>query len=77
MKGLTGLPDEEFDFDFDQDLDFDGDEGIEVCCFDNRGMGMSSVPTKKSEYTLAFWNFRCRFYLITNLCTDVYVLLLV
>ncbi|XP_073006885.1 uncharacterized protein [Typha latifolia] len=25
--------------------------GIEVCCFDNRGMGRSSVPTKKSEYT--------------------------
>ncbi|XP_010924903.1 uncharacterized protein [Elaeis guineensis] len=29
------------------------DEGIEVCCFDNRGMGRSSVPTKKSEYTTA------------------------
>ncbi|XP_038984486.1 putative aminoacrylate hydrolase RutD isoform X2 [Phoenix dactylifera] len=27
------------------------DEGIEVCCFDNRGTGRSSVPTKKSEYT--------------------------
>nr|XP_029119564.1 uncharacterized protein LOC105038263 isoform X2 [Elaeis guineensis] len=27
------------------------DEGIEVCCFDNRGVGRSSVPTKKSEYT--------------------------
>lgn len=27
------------------------DEGIEVCCFDNRGVGQSSVPTKKSEYT--------------------------
>ena len=25
--------------------------GIEVCAFDNRGMGLSSVPTKKSEYT--------------------------
>ncbi|XP_022158048.1 uncharacterized protein LOC111024626 [Momordica charantia] len=25
--------------------------GIEVCAFDNRGMGRSSVPTKKSEYT--------------------------
>ncbi|KAG1346429.1 putative aminoacrylate hydrolase RutD [Cocos nucifera] len=27
------------------------EEGIEVCCFDNRGVGRSSVPTKKSEYT--------------------------
>ncbi|KAI3410556.1 AB hydrolase-1 domain-containing protein [Psidium guajava] len=25
--------------------------GIEVCAFDNRGMGRSSVPTKKSSYT--------------------------
>ncbi|XP_008806319.1 putative aminoacrylate hydrolase RutD isoform X2 [Phoenix dactylifera] len=36
--GGTDSPDEE-------------DEGIEVCCFDNRGMGRSSVPTKKSECT--------------------------
>ncbi|XP_024029774.1 uncharacterized protein LOC21395108 [Morus notabilis] len=28
-----------------------GGDGIEVCAFDNRGMGRSSVPTKKSEYT--------------------------
>ncbi|KAL6972106.1 hypothetical protein U1Q18_031802 [Sarracenia purpurea var. burkii] len=27
------------------------DGGVEVCAFDNRGMGRSSVPTKKSEYT--------------------------
>ncbi|MQL89889.1 hypothetical protein Taro_022488 [Colocasia esculenta] len=27
------------------------EDGIEVCCFDNRGMGQSSVPTKKTEYT--------------------------
>lgn len=26
-------------------------DGIEVCCFDNRGMGRSSVPSKKSEYS--------------------------
>ncbi|GFY84061.1 alpha/beta-Hydrolases superfamily protein [Actinidia rufa] len=34
-------------------VDRDGDdEGrVEVCAFDNRGMGRSSVPTKKSEYT--------------------------
>lgn len=25
--------------------------GIEVCCFDNRGAGRSSVPTDKSDYT--------------------------
>ncbi|CAA6665759.1 unnamed protein product [Spirodela intermedia] len=29
----------------------EADDGIEVCSFDNRGMGRSSVPTKKSEYT--------------------------
>ncbi|XP_010267570.1 PREDICTED: uncharacterized protein LOC104604756 [Nelumbo nucifera] len=29
----------------------DANRGIEVCSFDNRGMGRSSVPTKKSEYT--------------------------
>ncbi|KAJ6376132.1 hypothetical protein OIU77_000989 [Salix suchowensis] len=28
-----------------------GGDGIQVCVFDNRGMGRSSVPTKKSEYT--------------------------
>ncbi|KAB5531609.1 hypothetical protein DKX38_018279 [Salix brachista] len=28
-----------------------GGDGIQVCAFDNRGMGRSSVPTKKSEYT--------------------------
>lgn len=28
-----------------------GDGGIEVCAFDNRGMGRSSVPTRKSQYT--------------------------
>ncbi|KVI07612.1 uncharacterized protein LOC112508763 [Cynara cardunculus var. scolymus] len=26
-------------------------KGIEVCVFDNRGVGRSSIPTKKSEYT--------------------------
>ncbi|PKU61840.1 uncharacterized protein LOC110095408 isoform X3 [Dendrobium catenatum] len=28
-------------------------DGIEVCCFDNRGMGRSSVPSKRSEYSTA------------------------
>ncbi|PSS04468.1 Aminoacrylate hydrolase [Actinidia chinensis var. chinensis] len=31
--------------------DGDNEGGVEVCAFDNRGMGRSSVPTKKSEYT--------------------------
>ncbi|RLN12382.1 putative aminoacrylate hydrolase RutD [Panicum miliaceum] len=26
-------------------------EGVEVCCYDNRGMGRSSVPEQKSQYT--------------------------
>lgn len=26
------------------------EEGIEICCFDNRGMGRSSVPINKSDY---------------------------
>ncbi|KAI8008547.1 putative aminoacrylate hydrolase RutD [Camellia lanceoleosa] len=35
------------------ELGGDGDDesgGVEVCAFDNRGMGRSSVPTKKSDY---------------------------
>ncbi|KAM1232323.1 hypothetical protein ACFX13_042889 [Malus domestica] len=34
----------------DNEAGFSG-VGIEVCAFDNRGMGRSSIPTKKSEYT--------------------------
>ncbi|PRQ60460.1 putative carboxylesterase [Rosa chinensis] len=34
----------------DNEAGFSGG-GIEVCAFDNRGMGRSSVPVKKSEYT--------------------------
>lgn len=30
--------------------DNESGSGIEVCAFDNRGMGRSSIPTKKSEY---------------------------
>jgi pimeloyl-ACP methyl ester carboxylesterase len=26
-------------------------EGVEVCCFDNRGVGRSSVPAPRSQYT--------------------------
>ncbi|KAF9619561.1 hypothetical protein IFM89_007388 [Coptis chinensis] len=38
---------------FDRKIDNDDEvnEGVEVCAFDNRGMGSSSIPTKKSEYT--------------------------
>ena len=28
-----------------------GGNGVQVCAFDNRGMGRSSVPTKNSEYS--------------------------
>ncbi|KAL6851704.1 hypothetical protein ACP4OV_020268 [Aristida adscensionis] len=31
----------------------DGAAGIEVCCFDNRGVGRSSVPPNKSYYSTA------------------------
>ncbi|TQD94566.1 hypothetical protein C1H46_019811 [Malus baccata] len=34
----------------DNEAGFSGGD-IEVCAFDNRGMGRSSIPTKKSEYT--------------------------
>ncbi|KAL1206699.1 hypothetical protein V5N11_027258 [Cardamine amara subsp. amara] len=48
IKGLTGTdkPNEE-----DDNRIVSNDSGIEVCAFDNRGMGRSSVPTHKSEYT--------------------------
>uniref|UniRef100_A0A0D3F402 AB hydrolase-1 domain-containing protein n=1 Tax=Oryza barthii TaxID=65489 RepID=A0A0D3F402_9ORYZ len=35
VKGLTGAV----------------EPGAEVCCFDNRGIGRSSVPPHKSQYT--------------------------
>lgn len=39
-----------------------GGDGIEVCAFDNRGMGQSSVPNKKSEYTWVFHFFVAKFF---------------
>lgn len=59
VKGLTGtdVPNDVEPLTVDESLngpDDDEDEekdGVEVCCFDNRGMGRSSVPMKKSEYT--------------------------
>ncbi|XAR71616.1 Carboxylesterase [Bertholletia excelsa] len=59
IKGLTGTVTPNDDQLTAADLevaaqvlgDENGDAGLEVCAFDNRGMGHSSVPTKKSEYT--------------------------
>ncbi|XP_022922280.1 uncharacterized protein LOC111430308 isoform X2 [Cucurbita moschata] len=62
IKGFIGtdVPNEDGDRDVVGDRDatglgegvtFENGGGIEVCAFDNRGMGRSSVPTKKSAYT--------------------------
>ncbi|PON72041.1 Epoxide hydrolase-like [Parasponia andersonii] len=56
IRGLTGteMPNDDDESRVgdcsDNEAGFSGD-GIEVCAFDNRGMGRSSVPTRKSEYT--------------------------
>jgi pimeloyl-ACP methyl ester carboxylesterase len=50
IMGLTGTDKPNDDDDDDGGIVSD-DSGIEVCAFDNRGMGRSSVPTHKSEYT--------------------------
>ncbi|KAK9144032.1 hypothetical protein Syun_013432 [Stephania yunnanensis] len=51
IKGLTGA---DTPNDVDSSLSNSNDEiGVEVCAFDNRGMGRSSMPTKTSEYTTA------------------------
>ncbi|KAL8550902.1 hypothetical protein ACS0TY_000108 [Phlomoides rotata] len=54
IKGLVGTAIPNDDDPPTTDRSYDGGGGIsgaEVCAFDNRGMGRSSVPTKKSEYT--------------------------
>ncbi|KAL3630711.1 hypothetical protein CASFOL_023695 [Castilleja foliolosa] len=53
IKGLVGTvtPNEDKSPADDRSHDNGGVAGVEVCAFDNRGMGRSSVPTKKSEYT--------------------------
>ncbi|KAK9292807.1 hypothetical protein L1049_020787 [Liquidambar formosana] len=56
ITGLTGteVPNDDESAAVEEDGGGDDNEGlrgIEVCAFDNRGMGRSSVPTKKSEYT--------------------------
>ncbi|MCL7047683.1 hypothetical protein MKW94_017969 [Papaver nudicaule] len=64
IKGLTGtdIPNDEKwnnnnniirneSFVLDCENHEEDGNGIEVCAFDNRGMGQTSIPTKKSEYT--------------------------
>lgn len=56
ILGLTGtdVPNDNGDrnaTDGGEEARFEDGGGIEVCAFDNRGMGRSSVPTRKSEYT--------------------------
>ncbi|GMJ06358.1 hypothetical protein like AT5G53050 [Hibiscus trionum] len=55
IKGLAGTdrPNDDESMEVDREPDGAHNEvgGIEVCSFDNRGMGRSSVPTKKSDYT--------------------------
>ncbi|CAD6251108.1 unnamed protein product [Miscanthus lutarioriparius] len=48
VKGLTGAMEP---VDEEAPADDDDGSGVEVCCFDNRGMGRSSVPAQKSQYT--------------------------
>lgn len=48
VKGLTGAVEP---LDEESPADDVAAEGIEVCCFDNRGMGRSSVPAHKTQYT--------------------------
>lgn len=58
IKGLTGTDrpngDETMAVDREPGEGHNEVGGIEVCAFDNRGMGRSSVPTKKSDYTSVF-----------------------
>lgn len=62
IKGFIGtdVPNEDGDRDVVGDrnatglgegVTFENGGGIEVCAFDNRGIGRSSVPTKNSAYT--------------------------
>ncbi|XP_022887016.1 uncharacterized protein LOC111402925 isoform X1 [Olea europaea var. sylvestris] len=53
IKGLAGtvIPNDDESTAGDRSNESDEGDGVEVCAFDNRGMGRSSVPIKKSEYT--------------------------
>lgn len=53
IKGLAGtvIPNDDESTAGDRINESGEGDGVEVCAFDNRGMGRSSVPIKKSEYT--------------------------
>lgn len=55
IRGLAGTDRANDDETMAVDRESDGANkevgGIEVCSLDNRGMGRSSVPTKKSDYS--------------------------
>lgn len=51
IKGLTGTDQPNDGDGIVSDDDSGSGQGTEVCAFDNRGMGRSSVPTHKSDYT--------------------------
>ncbi|KAK9724828.1 hypothetical protein RND81_05G101400 [Saponaria officinalis] len=54
IKGLTGInvPNDDIESRVDDD-EFDDvfDNGLQICALDNRGVGQSSIPTRKSEYS--------------------------
>ncbi|KAJ9539591.1 hypothetical protein OSB04_026097 [Centaurea solstitialis] len=51
IEGLVGTINPNDDDDRSSGDDVYSDKGIQVCAFDNRGMGLSSIPKHKSEYT--------------------------
>uniref|UniRef100_A0A7C8ZMU7 Carboxylesterase n=1 Tax=Opuntia streptacantha TaxID=393608 RepID=A0A7C8ZMU7_OPUST len=51
IRGLAGTDNPNDEKSTVDDEDSCNAGGVEVCAFDNRGMGRSSVPTKRSEYT--------------------------
>lgn len=59
IQALTGtsVPNEEDDVVWSGGDNEAGGGGIEVCAFDNRGVGRSSVPVRKSDYSWVLLNF--------------------
>ncbi|AES58749.1 putative carboxylesterase [Medicago truncatula] len=53
IKGFTGtnVPNDEDDAVWSCEGDNEAGGGIQVCAFDNRGVGRSSVPIRKSDYS--------------------------
>ncbi|KAL9240544.1 hypothetical protein vseg_014751 [Gypsophila vaccaria] len=53
IKGLTGIdvPKDDIGTRVDGEFDRFCDNGLEICALDNRGVGRSSVPRRKSEYS--------------------------